>query len=583
MRTFQTFIKESIPILDWLPNYKRTNLSGDLYAGLIVGIMLIPQGMAYAMLAGLDPIHGLYAATIPLVLYAFFGSSRQLAVGPVAMDSMLTAASIIILKPENPQMYLVYAITLAFLVGVIQFGLGILRFGFVVNFLSHPVINGFTSAAAVLIGLSQVPHLFGIEFAQSILIQEIIYNIGQQIINIHWITLFIGLIGISILFIGKKLTPTLPISLIVVALSIIIVQLFNLADNGVQVIGSIPSGLPTLSIPLFELNTWITMIPFALTIAFVGFAESYTIAKTVNRQHKDYKLNANQELIGLGMANFGASFFQGFPVTGGFSRTAVNNQSGAKTGLASLVSAALIIITLLYFTELFYHLPKTILAAVILVAVSSLIDTKTPLSLWKKDRMDFVMLISTFFITLTLGIQYGIILGMSLSLIAVIYSASRPHMATLGRVPGTNYFKNISRFPNLENRPDLLVLRIDGPIYFANLNYIKERIDKLMEEKGDALKTVVLNFESITSIDSSGAKELEEWIKALQYKQINTCITGAKGPVRDTLHKWGIVSCVGQNHVFNDDATAVDYFDHKIDANQLSEMQKYSLQQSKDD
>lgn len=572
-------LKKYLPILEWLPNYQKANLGGDLSAGITVGIMLIPQGMAYSMLAGLDPIHGLYAVTVPLLLYAVFGTSRQLAVGPVAMVSLLTAASIGALNPSSPQEYLVFTLTLAFLVGLIQFGMGVLRFGFLVNFLSHPVINGFTSAAAIIIGLSQIKHLFRIDLPSSEHIHEMVINIASGISEIHWITFGIGVVGIVIIKYGKKLHKSLPAPLVAVVIGILFVWGFNLTESGVKILGEVPSGLPSLSSPSFDMSKWVLLLPVAFAISMVGFAESFAVAKTIQGKHKEYKLDANQELIGLGMANFGAAFFQGYPVTGGFSRTAVNDQAGAKTALASIISMVLIVLTLLFFTGLFFYLPNSILAAVVLVAVSGLIDFKTPKQLWKKDKVDFAMLMITFLVTGTLGIEIGIVSGMVLSLLVVIYRASNPHIATLAKVPGTNYFRNTSRFDNLEEREDVLMVRIDGPIYFANLNFIKKKLDKWVDAKKE-LRSVILNFESIPSVDSSGAHELEDWIKDWKSKGIQVYITGVRGPVRDILFKWHIIHEIGEDHLFADDATAVDFIDQKLDSEQVKKITPYIIQTS---
>jgi sulfate permease, SulP family len=557
-------IKNYIPILQWLPEYKRGHLKGDLSAGLTVGIMLIPQGMAYAMLAGLEPIHGLYAVTIPLILYAVFGTSRQLAVGPVAMVSLLTAAGIASLSPESSEQYLLYALTLALLVGIIQFVMGVFRLGFVVNFLSHPVINGFTSAAAIIIGLSQVKHLFRIDLPNSEHIQEMAVALYYNLGNLHGITFGIGVVGILIIKYGKKIYPAVPASLVAVAIGILLVWGFDLDSQGVKIVGAVPSGLPSFSLPSFEMGGWKMLLPIAFTISLVGFAESFAVAKTIQAKHKDYSLDANQELIALGIANFGAAFFKGFPVTGGFSRTAVNNEAGAKTGMASIVSAVLIVLTLLFFTGLFYFLPSAILAAVVLVAVSGLVDLKAPLVLWKKDRADFSMLIATFLITLTLGIETGIISGMILSLVMVIYRASMPHMAQLGRVPGTNVFRNVRRFSNLEEKPDVLMVRIDGPIYFANVKYIKDTLDKWVKKKGSGLRMIVFNFESVPSIDSTGAHELQEWIKTWREGSLDVCISSSKGPVRDVLSRWNLIEWVGVDHMFLDDQTALEYVEKSL-------------------
>ncbi|EKB49992.1 SulP family inorganic anion transporter [Cecembia lonarensis] len=571
-------IKGFLPILEWLPNYKKTDLQGDLSAGLTVGIMLIPQGMAYAMLAGLEPIHGLYAVTVPLLLYAIFGTSRQLAVGPVAMVSLLTAAGIASLNADSPEQYLLYALSLAFLVGLIQFGMGVLRLGFVVNFLSHPVISGFTSAAAIIIGLSQIKHLFRINLPNSEHIQEMVVAIAQNIGDIHWLTFGIGVVGIIIIKYGKKIHKSFPAPLVAVIVGIALVSGFDLTNQGVRIVGDVPSGLPTLSSPSFDMEVWNTLLPIALTISLVGFAESFAVAKTIQAKHKNYKLDANQELIGLGMANFGAAFFRGYPVTGGFSRTAVNNDAGARTGLAAIISSILIVLTLLFFTGLFYNLPSAILAAVVLVAVSGLIDYKEPIHLWHKDKSDFAMLIATFLITLTLGIETGIIAGMVLSLIVVIYRASRPHMARLGRVPGTNIFRNVSRFKDLEERDELLMVRIDGPIYFANIEFIKGKLDKWIAGKKDKVNMIVFNMESVTNIDSTGAHELNEWILAWRKSGIDVCMSSIKGPVRDVLNRWGILECVGADHVFLDDNSAVSAYDKDIDLELLDKYSPYATQ-----
>ncbi|WP_209330694.1 SulP family inorganic anion transporter [Lunatimonas salinarum] len=571
-------IKNYLPILEWLPNYRKTQFKGDLSAGITVGIMLIPQGMAYAMLAGLEPIHGLYAVTIPLLLYALFGTSRQLAVGPVAMVSLLTAAGIGSLNPESTEQYLLYALTLAFLVGLIQFGMGALKLGFVVNFLSHPVINGFTSAAAIIIGLSQIKHLFRINLPNSEHAQEMLVAIFQNIQDIHWLTFAIGVAGILIIKYGKKIHPSLPTPLIAVVFGILMVWGFDLSTQGVKIVGDVPSGLPTLSFPSFDFGVWGTLLPIALTISLVGFAESFAVAKTIQSKHKNYQLDSNQELIALGIANFGASFFKGFPVTGGFSRTAVNNQSGAKTTMSSVISAVLIVLTLLFFTGLFYNLPSAILAAVVLVAVSGLIDIKEPLNLWKKDKSDFAMLITTFLVTLTLGIETGIITGMLLSLVMVVYRASRPHMAQLGRVPGTNVFRNIKRFDNLELNEDVLMVRVDGPIYFANVKFIKDKMDRWVDKKRRTLKTVILNMESVPSLDSTGAHELQEWILSWRALGIDVCITATKGPVRDVLHRWNLIECVGADHMFVDDQTALEYVEKSLAPDIMERFQPYATQ-----
>ncbi len=298
-KNFSMKIKQLLPFLGWLPNYKKGWLSGDLSAGLTVGVMLIPQGMAYAMIAGLPPIHGLYASTIPLVLYALFGTSRQLAVGPVAMVSLLTAAGIGALRPESPEVYLLLAVTLAFMVGAIQFLMGAFRLGFLVNFLSHPVISGFTSAAAIIIGLSQLKHLLGIQLPKSEHVHDILIAAAQNIGQTHLLTFAIGLVAIFIIKYTKELHKSIPGALVAVVLGILAIWGLGLNSQGVKIVGEVPQGLPGFSLPSFDLSSWQTLLSAALTISLVGFMESFAVAKAIQAKHKDYHVDANQELVGL--------------------------------------------------------------------------------------------------------------------------------------------------------------------------------------------------------------------------------------------------------------------------------------------
>ena len=572
-------LKRFFPILDWLPKYSKDQLSGDLSAGLTVGVMLIPQGMAYAMLAGLAPIHGLYAVTVPLILYAIMGTSRQLAVGPVAMVSLLTAAGIGALHPATPELYLVYAITAALMVGVLQLAMGVFRLGFLVNFLSHPVISGFTSAAAIIIGLSQLKHLLRIDLPKSEHIQEMLVALAKNIGNTHLLTIGIGMVAIVVIKYGKKLYKSLPTSLIAVVLGILAVWGLNLTDYGIKIVGEVPSGLPGISTPSFDLGVWKSLISVALTISLVGFMESFAVAKAIQAKHKNYAVDANQELVALGVANLGAAFFQGYPITGGFSRTAVNDQAGAKTGMASIFSAVLIILTLLFLTPLFYYLPNAVLAAVVIVAVIGLIDYKEALHLWKEDRSDFWMLIATFIVTLTLGIETGIGAGVVLSLGMVVYRSTRPHIAVLAKVPNTEFYRNIQRFDGLELREDVLLLRMDSPLYFANLNYFKDQLGKLMMERGKALKAIVINADSISHVDSSAVHALKDWVVEIQSQGIKLYFTSLIGPVRDIFAKTGLVESIGENHLFMSNQQAVDAFDNLPSANgQTQKYKDYALQ-----
>lgn len=571
-------VKNFIPMLDWVKNYRGTEFKGDLSAGLTVGVMLIPQGMAYAMIAGLPPIYGLYASTIPLILYAIFGTSRQLAVGPVAMVSLLTAAGIGAMAEGGTETYIALAIALALMVGVIQFLLGVFRLGFLVNFLSHPVISGFTSAAALIIGLSQLKHLLGVPIARSHHVHEIIIQAVEQFGAINWMTFAVGIGGILIIMGVKRINKAIPGPLLAVLFGILAVWGLGLTERGVQIVGTVPEGLPSVVIPQFDMESFQGLLPIALTISLVGFMESIAVAKAIQAKHRNYKVIPNQELIGLGVANIGGAFFQSYPVTGGFSRTAVNDQAGAKTGMASIISAVLIILTLLFLTPLFYFLPKAILASVIMVAVFGLIDYKEAIHLWKSNRTDFVMLIVTFLATLSLGIEQGIGVGVILSLVMVIYRSTRPHYATLGRIPGTSFFRNTGRFEQLEERDDMLIFRFDADLYFANTNFFKDKLEEEARAKGDGLKYIIISAESISHVDSSALHALEEILREYREQGVHVVFTGVKGPLRDALNRAHLMDYFGQDNFYLTVQEAVEQLGAQTAEETTPSHQEYTLQ-----
>ncbi|MBT8219731.1 MAG: solute carrier family 26 protein [Bacteroidia bacterium] len=520
---------------DWIKNYQKGYLSGDLSAGLTVGVMLIPQGMAYAMLAGLPPIYGLYAATIPLIIYALLGSSPQLAVGPVAMVSLLIASGVGAIADIGSAQFIQYAILLALMVGVIQLAMGVFRLGFLVNFLSHPVIAGFTSAAALIIGISQMKHLLGVKIPRGDFIETLTSLIGE-IGNSQPYALMIGIGAIVLLMIFKKWKPRFPAPLLVVILGIVAVQMFNLEEQGLAIVGEVPSGLPAFSIPSFDMGAIESLLPIAFAISFVGFLESIAVAKAVQKKHKDYEVIANQELVALGAANVLGSFFQSFSVTGGFSRTAVNDKAGAKSGLASIISAALVILTLLFFTSYFKNLPSAILASIIIVAVAGLVDIKEARFLWKNDRQDFVLFMITALATLFFGVEPGILTGVILSIGLMVFRVSYPHYAILGRVPGTKEYRNIERFENLEVNDDILILRFDGRMYFGNSEAFRKIVTDNIQNRPN-VKNILIDASSINGLDSSAVHMLHDLNSDLKDKGIMLCFSNVKGPVRDTMTK----------------------------------------------
>jgi SulP family sulfate permease len=509
-------IKSILPILDWLPNYKKAYLKGDVNAGITVGIMLIPQGMAYAMLAGLPPIYGLYAAIVPQLIYAIFGTSRQLGVGPVAMDSLLVAVSVSQFAAVESTQYINLAILLALMVGSIQILLSFLRLGVLVNFLSHPVISGFTSAAALIIGVSQLKYLMGVDLVRSQFLHDILWDALQNLGQINPYALTLGLLGMAIIIGAKKFTPSLPAPLLVVIVGILAVWGFGLDQYGVSIVQEIPKGLPTPQLPVIKLSSIQQLLPSALTIALVAFMEAIAVAKAIQARHNNYKIEPNQELLALGLSNAVGSLFQSFPGTGGFSRSAVNDQAGANTNLAAIISASFVTLTLLFLTPLFYYLPKAVLASIIMVAVFKLISVQDVLDLWKKGhKRDLFVLVITFFATLAIGIQKGILVGVLLSIIGVLYDTLRPDIVlndTLAEIPD-----------------HVLIVRFEEQLYFANSNHFKEEMEAILEEKTNSKNTnpinyVILDGTHIHQIDSTGEKALESIIELYQQKGISVAL-----------------------------------------------------------
>ena len=549
-----------------------------MLAGITVGVLLIPQGMAYAFIAGLPPEFGLYAALTPQIVYAFLGTSRQLAVGPVALDSLIVASGLGALTISGIDHYISMAIFLALFMGVLQLILGFLKFGFLVNFLSKPIISAFTSAAAVLIGLSQLKNLTGIPFSNAGSTVAKLTSLFQHISAINWPTSVLGIFGIVSIVLINKYLQNISSGILVVITSILFSYLFNFSGFGIALIEIIPNGLPNFTIPDFTLDAMSALFPTALTLSLVGFLEATAISKSIEETQNDYRTNNNKELIALGFSNAIGAFFQAYPTTGGFSRSAVNSQSGAKTTVALLISASIIGLTLLFLTPLFYYLPKTVLAAIILVAISKLIDFKFPKQLFRYRKDEFILYGITFMTTLLIGIPEGILVGILLSLMLMIYRTSKPHIAVLGNLKGSNYYKNISRFEaDITERDDLLIVRFDAQLYFGNKDYFYKNMMQLIRKKKN-LKGVIINAEAIHYIDSSANFMLLKLIKELQEKAIKVILSGAIGPTRDIIFTEGIVELIGKEHLFVRTFEAVCYFDFKCTP---SSMQEKIAQQTK--
>ncbi len=555
-------MRHFFPFLEWIPTYKWRYLPSDLIAGLTVSIVLIPQGLAYALIAGLPAVYGLYASLFPVMMYAFFGTSRGLGVGPVAMDSLLVAAGLGAIASIGPENYIAMAILLAFMVGSIQLLLGLMKMGFLVNFLSKPVISGFISGAALIIMFSQLKHLLGVEIDKSNQFHLILANAFERLGETNLYDFGIGIAGILVMVLLKKWNRKIPYILLVVVLGILLVYFLELSAKGVQIVGAIPEGLPRFAVPDIELGFLIELWPIALTLALIGYLEAISIGKGMEDKTNEERIDPNQELVALGLSNITGSFFQSYPITGSFSRSAIYFEARSKTNMATVVTVLIVLCTLLFLTPLFYYLPKAALASIIMVSVYGLIDISYAKILWKYRKDEFFVLVLTFVVTLFIGIMEGILVGVLISLLLMVYRTSRPHFAVLGHLKNTDYYRNVERFRSeVVIRNDLLIVRFDAQLYFGNSNYFKSHLHELVREKGPGLEAVILNAEAINYIDSTAANMLRKVIEKLYEKGIHFFIAGAIGPTRDILFSSGIMELLPKECLFVQTKEAVDFYD----------------------
>lgn len=542
----------------WLRGYGRATLGSDVSAGLTTAVMLIPQAMAYALLAGLPPIMGLYASTVPLVVYALIGTSRQLSIGPMAMASLVLAGGIQEILGEDaadPVKVTAIAITITLGAGLCQLGLAALRLGGMVNLLSHPVVTGFTSAAAIVIGTSQLQHVLGFTVPRGLSAVQTLDYLGSHLDQVQAISITVGLLAIALLAGLQRFVPRAPAALTVVVLGIVVSWILGLEARGVAVLGFVPPGLPRPRWIDVDLQLARDAAPMALTVALVGFMESISAARIYARQNR-YALSPGRELVALGSANLAAGVFGGYTVGGALSRTAVNAQAGAQTPVANIVTALAMGLTLAVLTPVFHPLPTPILAAIILVAVVGLVDLGEIVHLWRVKRDDLALLGITFGTTLFWSIEGGILVGVVASLLWLVYTSTRPAIRSLGRIPGTRSYRCIDHFQEAETFPRVLILRMDAQFFFGNIAYLKENLYQRIDE-GDDTVAVVLDASSMNSLDSTAADALNHLILDLRAQRIEVYISHAKEAVLSLMHVTGITHTLGEGHIYYEVENAV--------------------------
>lgn len=559
-----SWFKNKLTILKWLPDYSNNDLSADVKSGITVGVIEIPQVMAYAVIAGLSPIYGLYGSLIPLMIYPLFGTSRHLALGIVATDMIIIASGASAIADPGTDRYVSVVLLLTFFVGAVHIILSLLRMGWLVNLLSKPVIYGFMVAAPLIIGASQLGNLLGLDIERSQYIGILMMQVIEQMESINFVALSIGLSGIIFLVILKKIYPLFPRAFVLLAGGGIIVWLMNFNQFGIDIIGSIPSGLPSFKLHEFTLDDLRNLVPTATTLVLIQLMSVISIGKTFANKYK-YPINANREFFALGMASFIGSFFQSPPVSGSFSRTAVSEQSGARTALSNVFCAMMIGLTLLFLTPLFYYIPMPALAAIIIVATLSLIDIDELKFFFRTKPEDAYIAIFTFLSVLVIGIQEGILLGIGASLIMVLYHLSRPDLAVLGHVQGTREFRDVARNTDAKPIEEILILRLDTSIAFNNAEIIKDFIIQKSEVGSKQIRAVIIDAKSINDLDTTAIDIFQSVTETLYDWKIELHFAGLKTPIMNLLKRSGLARKLGGTHFHQSTDKALQYLLNKWD------------------
>ncbi|NQX83022.1 MAG: sulfate permease [Flavobacteriaceae bacterium] len=568
-------LKNHITILGWIRKYNLSLLKNDSISGINVAIVLIPQGIAYAIIAGIPPIYGLYTAFVASLIYSFLGTARQVAVGPVAMDCMILASGVSAISFINTENYISVLLSLTIIIGLIQLLMGILKLGFFVNFMSRPVVQGFSFSIAILIGLQQIKNIIGTSIDSDNTIYKLIPNIYESLEFSDIPTLTMGGIAVILILLLKKISKKIPSALILVIIGSLLVKYIPFFKD-ISIIKDLPSGLPQFGFSGFNYSNLKELLPVAITLAAVGYLELISIGKSFEAKQNEYKIDANKELKAIGITNIIGSFFGAFSASASFSRSSINTNSGAKTLVSSLFASLFVGLTLMFFTSYFYYLPKAILGAIIMVSVFSLIDFKEIKNLYIINKIDFIVLIITMVSTLMFGVTTGVLSGVISSIAIMAYKSSMPHIAELANVEGTNIYRNINRFPKLKKEKDILILRIDNELYFANSEYLDNKIDDFIAKQTD-INLVILDFSSITNIDTTAAAMIERKIHSFSLLDIKLNICSVIGPVRDQIKKYGLYNKIGPNNFFMNIDQAVSEHKNK----RPLEFKKYTTQTNK--
>ncbi|MGE5841805.1 MAG: SulP family inorganic anion transporter [Deltaproteobacteria bacterium] len=574
MSTHST-IHRLFPFLLWLKGYNRAKFRRDLGAGLTVAVVLIPQAMAYAILAGLPPVYGLYAAVVAPLIASMWGSLQQLSTGPIAILSLLVLTTLSPLAEPGTARYIELALLLAFMVGILYLVIGVFRLGAVMSFISHSTVRGFTSAAALIICATQLPSLFGITVHRHEYLFPLIYDIVTEVPNIHLPTLIAGLLTLLIISVAKKYRATFPGGLVALILITVPLVILEWHERGIAVIGPTPAGLPRFQFPSLDFNTMSLLLGPAIVVALVSFAETYSVGKAISAGTKQ-KVDVNQEFIGQGLANLVGSFFQSFPVSGSFSRTAINFSSGARTWVSSLVATLGVIIALLFLTPYMVYIPKAALAALVISAVMLLFNPGQVFSLWKRNRHDGIVGFTVFTLALLTKPDYALLIGIVLSLVLFLWKTMHPRVVRLTKDPELNMFVNadVCQKPSC---PQILELRPDNCIYFGNAEYTMEQLLSRLDEQKTQVKFLLLNFESIAFIDLSGVEELFGLLDELKKRKIELAFLFVHLPVKKVLESTNFLYMVGQDRVLEKMSDAIAYIFERLDHGYCRNVCPYKL------